>query len=1570
MANGEPFEQTDSRIENYVSARSTTTWSGIVDLTSNYYVDIQDELLITSCTNVTMSSGVRIVVDGRITIQGSPTCPVVLSSSSTSTSDHEGIQFNASSNGRGSIINHLHIEDSIYGLTLYGSDPVLNNVTLFNPDRVGIDMFGSSSPVIRDLHVEQAGRLLPFQNDWRYGIGMSVGSGSTPIVERAYFTDHLLRGLNLWGGSGGIFRDIVMDNISGATLGEPTGVWVEDSVPLFEDVRIDKSDTGIIVRHIDDSGNTRGVFRDVVITNSMYRGVYLDKDNHFNYTNYETADFTNLSVLGTGSAGAKTASIAVAAIEVNATGAWLENVLVEDSSSVGVRLHYVDSSTTLRNLTIKDAGEAGQGPHSAGLAITSSYFAAHLEDVEISGSPGPALWSSSGGAVQGSDWYFHNNSEHGLYIDSATVVVDGLDTNDNGYSGAYVYDSRYVTLTNVTSENDGILGTTSLQTAGLSFKKSNDLESTSGDVTCRMCEVRSSAGHGLYAEDSVDLWLEDLTVSDIGSSFTPVYIDNGGLTTGSQGGRFHILGADIQHESTSEYAVYIEQAAGRLDDVSIGGNHSGIFWDANHNGAYPSTLSNTVLRGTECLKLVNHPNLGGYGNTIDSDCTGNIYFENADVNFSNLLDSTGSHILDLDASSTLHLHQPSNLDLTIANIPSGATIDVAWDVTIWVVNNLSNGVPSAFANVSFSQFEPSVSKFTNDIGTTQLTDFIGQRWSNTGASAHNDVTVNCGYDSVSNSTTAVLDSDQIMYCRLDLDNQEPFLMWTSPQDGAIFPSQGAVEFNASDTWDLDEDELTFTWTSDLDGDIESSCSGTWSSLNGPSNGVPFTANTNDQWACGLSDGLHSITLEVCDDAGHCVSESRTIELTNLAPELNVSFEPSLTQYSELIMPQTGTVVINTTGTFDPEGDDFACIIKFSGYNRQGAGWGNQYNCPQEMTYTFDHFSDDPPASFFLTVIAWDEVGNNDTYSVEVKLYNEMPESSFTLERNGTASEDIIFFNGSSSYDPEGNDVSFEWWSNVDGSLMVGNSINNISWDGYLSRGVHLIELRVTDNRMEHGGQMSVYSELITIDNSVPRAIIEDLDVFDNLDSSILIPFSANGSGDWDSACSTFPTEGDWYCSEIEPSAGSEFLQIVWTSDVDGLLTPEGEDWLTFEERLSHGEHVITLSISDGINPEVTTTRGLSVSTSAPVLGLDSPLNNSVYSSKDMILFDARSSIDYDGDTFTMTVREYDSVTETYVPLLTDVNASVTHSINLDAGEQDVQIELIDSTGAIRIEYVHLIIEASDPVATILSPSNLESIDPGVMILFEGDSSDADDDLVAREWRLWPSTTQPSNGQVTVLSTQSTFSQVFSPGSHHVSLYVEDARGAVSQEHINFTVRSSLPELVQTSLQLSQTEFISGEIVTLEVSVQLVDADGSTDDVRVDINHLIQSWSFNLSDDDGDSVWTGSLEFQPEGEGNPSLKVIATDGEGDNANIDILFEPLKVVDEGGIGFLSTPVLIGAVSLVLLVGVLITIQRRRQANAEMKLIDTWGVFGNGIENETDSEDEEPDNTEEEVLDWDNV
>ena len=65
----QPFEEQENE-SSEVSARATTTWSGTVTLTSDYFVNVQDELLITSCTSVVMSPGIRIYVDGRLTVQG------------------------------------------------------------------------------------------------------------------------------------------------------------------------------------------------------------------------------------------------------------------------------------------------------------------------------------------------------------------------------------------------------------------------------------------------------------------------------------------------------------------------------------------------------------------------------------------------------------------------------------------------------------------------------------------------------------------------------------------------------------------------------------------------------------------------------------------------------------------------------------------------------------------------------------------------------------------------------------------------------------------------------------------------------------------------------------------------------------------------------------------------------------------------------------------------------------------------------------------------------------------------------------------------------------------------------------------------------------------------------------------------------------------------------------------------------------------------------------------------------------------------------------------------------------
>ena len=1518
-AGQDPALSASTEEPQFIQARAQTTWSGTQTLSGSYTIGVADEVIIQPCTVVRLPANERIIVDGRLTVLGTQSCPVILEASGLG--DHEGIQFNASSSGRGSLVQNLTIEDAIYGVTMYGSNPVMENLTVVNPDRVAVDLFQSSAPRITDLFVDQAGRDLGFQNDWRYGLGLSIGAGSTPIVNRAVFSDILTRAVNIWGGSGGLIQGITIDNCTGSSWAMVAGIWVEDSQPLLTNITIDKSDSGMVIRHIDDGGYTHAVVRHAHISDSMYRGVYVDKNNHTNYTNYETADFTNLTITGTGGPGAKAPNIGYAALEVNATGAWFDETLIEDSTTVGVRLYFVDSTTTFRNLTVRNSGDPGQGPHEAGIAIRSSFFAPTFEGLEVSGSVGPGIHSTSGGAMQGSDWVLHNNTKQGVIVDRATVSIEGMHLADNGYSGAHVLDARRVDFLNLTAENNGASASASPeQQAGLYYFESNDVESSSGDVRCSSCTVSGSQGHGLLAVNSVDLRLEGLHLFNNNPSLPALEVDNGDTMPEGASGRVHISQAHVEAESPTQPAVKLHRAAVVMDGLSMSGNHTGLDWRGDNNGQFGSYLNNSVFSGTQCVTLEGHPSLSGHGNRISAACTGDVGLTDSQVNWSGLIDDRGATgtptVLSLDATSRLHLHQPVNVSYASASLATGAELDVAWDLTVWVINNNSNGIPDATVNVSFSSFETYVLTATNDFGTLFLPDFISQRWTSSGVSAYNTADVDCGYRGVQNTTSVTFDQDLVIYCHLPLANQAPFIRWTSPVDGSIFPSQAQVEFNASESWDLDDDVLTYEWTSSIDGVFSTQTDA-------------FVANELSTGVV-LSDGVHQITLEICDPS-HCVSETRTIELVNLAPVLVVDFEPALNPWSELIMPQTGTVTINTTGTYDPEGDDFACIITFSGYNRQGPGWSNAWVCPETLSYTFDHVDDDPPASFTLTVQAWDAVGNNATYSVPVILYNEIPDPEFTVNRSSNSSEALVTLDGSATVDPEGDALSITFTSSLDGVLHVGS---DLAWEGYLSRGVHTITMEVTDDRAEHANQSKSTSMLLTVDNAEPVAVIASPPA-QTFDSSELIFFSANGSGDADAACSTFPVDGEWICAPFEPASGSEYLVVTWTSSLDGRLTPEGEDWLLFEERLSAGVHTITLSVDDGIHEPVTTTRELTITPSAPILGLVSPVSGSVHPSSTIFMLDASQSVDFDEDNFTITLRS----SEESDPLLVDVDPNQQHAFSLRAGEHSMTVTLTDTTGASRDEGFTLTVIESAPVLVLISPENRASIVPGGTLVLEEASYDADNDLTVREWRRYAP--ELSSPEVVSTSSKEELTGLL-PGEYHLSLYVEDARGNWVEEHVNITIQSSLPSLDRGSLVLNSETFTQNEVNTLTVQIALSDPDGTTDDVRVNITLGIQQWEANLTDADGDGVWEGSLEWQPETTGRPLLKIVAKDGEGERANIDFMSRNLVVEapEDDMRGLLLGAASLGFVFVIGLVALLIS--RRRRAQEELELLTSWDAF----------------------------
>ena len=96
--------------------RSTTIWSGTVILQDGYTVESGEILVVQSGTTIQLGDDERIIVAGRLTVQGTSTAPVLLESIF---GDHHGIVFNSSSAGLGSKIENLTITDAEWGLTIY-----------------------------------------------------------------------------------------------------------------------------------------------------------------------------------------------------------------------------------------------------------------------------------------------------------------------------------------------------------------------------------------------------------------------------------------------------------------------------------------------------------------------------------------------------------------------------------------------------------------------------------------------------------------------------------------------------------------------------------------------------------------------------------------------------------------------------------------------------------------------------------------------------------------------------------------------------------------------------------------------------------------------------------------------------------------------------------------------------------------------------------------------------------------------------------------------------------------------------------------------------------------------------------------------------------------------------------------------------------------------------------------------------------------------------------------------------------------------------------------------------------
>ena len=1582
-----PHLQENEDINSVSPSKAVTTWSGVVQLQSSYTVQSSDELRVLAGTSIEMSIGSRLYVEGRLTILGEETAPVVMMSG-ISTQSHEGLQFNTTSNNIGSVIRNLTIDNSDFGVTIYGSNPLLDNLTVLDPDYVGVDLFSSATPVIKNLHINEAGQdLHGFSNTWRYGIGLSVGASSAPVITGLHVNDAITRGINVWGGSGGLIRDVNLHNITSATQAIATGIWVEDSILLFENVTINRSDHGVYVRHITESSITRPTFRDLTVENSMYVGIFVERNNHSLYSNIPmNAQFENLVLRGTGGPNSKAPGQCTAAFNINTSGVYLENGLIEENDCIGFRGYMIGPSTTINGLIIRNSGDSSSNdiPLQSGFYLRSANWAPTIDDLEVSGSTGAGIHLMKS-SLRGTNWNVHNNSGIGLHIQESHPEIEGVQSSDNGLNGVFVYDSSNVLLVNASSTRNGASATEISEGVGFLYRESNTLTASTKDVTCRTCSSIDDTQGGVIVQDSIDLVLENHSISLPEGVGPGLQIDNSGI---SFPGVVTIKGMSIYQDETSSQAVAITSSDAIINNLILNGNHTGIIWSGSGSSGLNSYLNNSIISGQNCLLLTNHENLTIHSPDYSS-CSGSFTVQSSQVSFVDAPDASGLQLTQPGLSQTNLVQWISSDTPPSLNQAGVAQFDVMWKIHVWAVNQNGFGLPYSVVNLSFDQIENPIQHTLPYAGNAVLGPFVGTRTTSQGTTNVNQFWTGCEYSSNRNDTgPEQLNSDKISICEIQLPDQPPLILWSTPIDEQLFPSGGEVIFNASETWDLENQELTYFWNSSLDGNLIDSC---LEEVGSENNKSFFIAN-NQSSGC-LTDGTHDITLEVCDISNNCATETRRIELTNLPPSISVVLTPLADVTNRILLSRTQVLHLNASASVDPENQPFqtSLDVSFSEW-ADDPGDCSTPNCPLEYNISFE---DSPNAVFDLTFVIGDGLNTPLTYSWSVELYNELPSPDLQVSRESNLSSAEITLDARGTVDPEGDQITYRFYSNIDGELDSRSShLHNGQdappegvWIGHLSPGAHTITLGVGDSDSSHSGSESLLSILLIVDNSVPIATISSPSTGYSTDSSDLIRFESTGSGDWDLSCdSVEDTSSQILCNPYIGS--SDLVSVLWTSNQ--LADPLGSGWI-LDSRLPAGVHDVTLTVDDGSGQIAQSTIRIDVSASAPLLILDSPEPGAVVVSDAPILFDFRQSYDPDGDSFNVTIT---SNLESE-PMVENGTIEYWYNDYMSAGEHIITVTLTDEHGLSRVYTQSLQVLPSDPFAVIANISEGTSIPPGETIEVIGaDSYDYDDDIFRYEWRI----DSPSG---TVVSTMPNFTYKPTPGLHLIHLTVIDQRGGISTTSVNITSLSSSPRL--SDLMYEPSNFVADESYEMIISVILDDPDGTTNQVQAriamngvgDIIQLNDNGS-GVDTKAGDGIWTGTISWTPLGTGYAKIEVWATDGDSVSLPISEQIEVKGPIDSDGL-FASFSedfglIILAIIVMLAIVGGTFLLNRRRNLQRDLDLIESWSSVPSNstqsldgtsevdaelnaenkpiLESEVGNQDEDSDKIRGSDLDWDSV